>query len=176
MEVLTAFVREQAPAKTLPPNKISGERESKKSLQKRKLPSDIQAILTVIGRRTRTFETGAMEYLELSNTNLQGADLAGAQLQGAYLTGAQLQKALLVGAQFQGAFLGGAQLQETFLGGAQLQGADLGMAQLVGAQLQGGDLTEVKNLTQDQINMACTDENTKLPEGLTRPPPCPTNP
>jgi len=24
--------------------------------------------------------------------------------------------------------------------------------------------------------MACSDENTKLPEGLTRPPPCPTHP
>jgi hypothetical protein len=44
------------------------------------------------------------------------------------------------------------------------------------AQLQGTDLTAVANLTQDQLNTACIDENTKLPEGLTRPAPCPTNP
>jgi hypothetical protein len=58
MEVLTAFVREQTPAKTMPPDKTSGEREIKESPHERKLPSDIQAILTVIGRRTRIFGNG----------------------------------------------------------------------------------------------------------------------
>ena len=45
-----------------------------------------------------------------------------------------------------------------------------------GAKLQGTDFTEAKNLTQDQLNSACGDENTKLPAdlpGLTPPPPCP---
>jgi uncharacterized protein YjbI with pentapeptide repeats len=95
-------------------------------------PADIQAILTVIGRRTRTWGNGETEPLDLVNTNLQGANLWKAQL------------------------------QRAFLAEAQLQGADLRHA-----QLQEANLTAVANLTQDQIDEACTDENTKLPEGLT---------
>jgi hypothetical protein len=98
MEVLTAFVREQAPAKNLPPDKTSGEKETKESPHERKLPSDIQAILTVIGRRTRTFGNGETQRLYLRHANLQEADLREAQLQGADLKGAQLQ-----GADFEGA-------------------------------------------------------------------------
>jgi len=84
-----------------------------------------------------------------------------AQLQGAHLLAAQLQEATLVGAQLQG---------------ANLRYTDLRGANLERAQLQGATLAEVKNLTQDQVNMACVDEDTKLPEGLTKPPSCPANP
>jgi hypothetical protein len=131
MEVLTAFVREQAPVKTLPPDQTSVEREAKESPHERKPPSHIQAILTVIGRRTRTFENGEMERLDLNNTNLQGAHLSGAQLQQANLQRANLQRANLTGA---------------------------------------------KGVTQDQVNTACVDEHTQVPEGLTKPAPCPPNP
>ena len=127
MEVLTAFVREQAPAQTMSPEKTSGERETKESQRERKLPSDIQAILTVSGRRARTFGNGETRPLALNDTNLQGALLLGAQLQDA-------------------------DLEE--------------------AQLQGTDLRRTENLTQEQINRACIDENTQLPEGLARPAPC----
>ncbi len=221
MEVLTAFVREQAPATTLLPDNTSGEEETKKSPYERKPPSDIQAILTVIGRRTRTFGNGEAQRLDFHNTNLQGANLGRAQLQGANLGRAQLQGADLGHAQLQGANLGHAQLQGADLGHAQLQGANLGHAQCQGAnlghaqlqgavlrdaqlqganlgraqlqgadlghaQLQGANLWEaqlqsanliaVQNLTQSQLNTACIDENTKLPEGLTKPAPCPANP
>ncbi len=40
------------------------------------------------------------------------------------------------------------------------------------ADLRGANLTDVKNLTQTQLNQACVDEHTKLPKGLTRPEPC----
>jgi len=102
MEVLTAFVREQPPAQTMSPDKSSGERETKQTTQDWKLPADIQAILTVVGRRTRTFGNGEPQRLDLRNTNLQGALLGGAQLQGANLRGARLQEAFLGGAQLQG--------------------------------------------------------------------------
>jgi Pentapeptide repeats (8 copies) len=171
MEVLTAFVREQSPAQTMPLDKTSGEKETEKNSYEHKPPSDIQAILTVIGRRTSTFGNGESEQLNLHNTNLQGADLRNAQLQRAFLERAQLQGADLRRAQLQEAVLGGAHLQGTDLRGAQLQ-----KAQLQKAQLQGADLTAVENLIQDQISMACADEHTKLPQGLTRPGPCPTNP
>ena len=40
----------------------------------------------------------------------------------------------------------------------------------------GRNFTEAEHLTQDQVNTACVDEDTKLPEGLTKPPPCPNAP
>jgi uncharacterized protein YjbI with pentapeptide repeats len=98
--------------------------------------------------------------------NVLGANPQGANLQGANLQGANLQ----------GANLQGANLQEASLRGANLRGANLQWANLQWANLYWASLTEAKNLTQDQINTACTDENTKLPEGLTRPAPCPTHP
>ena len=73
-------------------------------------------------------------------------------------------------------YLWQAQLQDAQLTGAQLQDADLRGARLQGAYLEGANLTSVKDLTQDELNMAFIDENTKLPEGLTRPAPCPAKP
>jgi hypothetical protein len=46
MEVLTAFVREQAPVTALPPDKTSGERETKERPHERKLPSDLNVAPT----------------------------------------------------------------------------------------------------------------------------------
>ena len=132
MEVLAAFVREQAPAKIILSDSASGEGKTKETPHKQKLPSDIQAILTVLGRRIRTFGNGEIDPLNLSDTNLQGADLREAKLQGARLTRTQLQNANLIWAQLQGASLTRAQLQGkgTELTRAQLQGASLAEAQL----------------------------------------------
>jgi|GraSoiStandDraft_5_1057265.scaffolds.fasta_scaffold190842_2 uncharacterized protein YjbI with pentapeptide repeats len=52
-------------------------------------------------------------------------------------------------------------LLEAIIWQANLQGANL-----QGAQLQEADLTTAQNLTQRQVNTACVDKNTKLPEGL----------
>jgi hypothetical protein len=165
MEVLTAFVREYSHGRSNPPWAWVSMLFAKSRLPEDQAtpgpPADIQAILTVIGRRTRTYRNGETYTLDLGGTNLQGANLGGAQL--------------------QGVFLGGAQLQEAALGGAQLQGADLREAQLQGAdlqeaQLQGANLTAAQNLTQEQLNGACIDEHTILPEGLKRPAPCPAQP
>jgi uncharacterized protein YjbI with pentapeptide repeats len=139
IEVLTAFVREQAPAKTIPPG--------------RKLRSDIQAILTIIGRRTRTFGNGETQRLDLRHTNLEEADLAGAQLQEADLAGAQLQGANLAGAQLQAAVLTAAQLQRAKLWRARLQGASLYRTQLQEAELQGAQLQRT-NLGGAQLQEA----------------------
>jgi hypothetical protein len=108
MEVLTAYVRENAP---WPPTQPKDAPSSKGDQLLRKDPSakpdaDIQAILTVLGRRTPT--TGEDEYqprllskLNLGETDLRGADLLGAGLQGADLMAAQLQGARLVRADLR---------------------------------------------------------------------------
>ncbi len=71
------------------------------------------------------------------------------------------------GANFRGANFDGAELQGAGLAGAKLQGASLVDANLQGAELQGADLQKVEGLTQDQLDRACGDKETKLPEGLT---------
>jgi hypothetical protein len=122
--------------------------------------------------------------------NFQGANLQQAKLQGAYLQGAKLQEANLMGADLQGAYLTLANLQEANLMGANLQGAYLIVAKLQGAKLQGAHLQQAylqgadlqgadlqgADLTQDQVDVVCTDDKTRLPDGLTKPAPCPTNP
>ena len=115
MEVLTAFVREYSHGRAIPPwawvSMLFVKDRLLEDRAKSQPPADIQAILTVIGRRTRTFKNGEVQPLDLHNTNLQGALLEGAQLQGAYLADAQLQGANLRHAQLQDASLKSAQLQ-----------------------------------------------------------------
>jgi uncharacterized protein YjbI with pentapeptide repeats len=50
-----------------------------------------------------------------------------------------------------------------------LDGVDLDRTFLYKAQFVGADLSKAKNLTQDQIDIACGDKATKLPAGLTMP-------
>jgi uncharacterized protein YjbI with pentapeptide repeats len=52
---------------------------------------------------------------------------------------------------------------------ANLSDARLNGANLSGAEVDGVDLSEVKYLTQEQLNSADGDANTRLPEGLQRP-------
>jgi len=90
----------------------------------------------------------------------------------ANLTGAKLQRANLRDADLQGANLRGAKLQKANLFGAKLQGAKLQKAKLQGANLRGANLsgaklTEAEHLTQQQLDEACGDEETKLSEDLT---------
>jgi uncharacterized protein YjbI with pentapeptide repeats len=148
MEVLTAFVREQAPAQRQAENMPEQEKaeQARKLLeekgfdsfreavfdhiQEELLRADIQAILTVLGRRTRTYGNGESQRLNLQFTNLQYADLQGAQLQGVMLDGAQLQGANLRGAKLQHAILSGADLQKTDVIEVEIQDADLKWANL----------------------------------------------
>jgi uncharacterized protein YjbI with pentapeptide repeats len=48
-----------------------------------------------------------------------------------------------------------------------LSGADLLSATLSGANLSSANLSDVKNLTQTQLDKACGNANTKLPKELT---------
>jgi uncharacterized protein YjbI with pentapeptide repeats len=113
----------------------------------------------------------------LSDANLSGADLSGANLFGANLRGATLNRANLNGSNPVGANLSGANLSDANLSGAHLFNANLGDANLSGADLSGADLSraslsDAKNVTPTQLDEACGNAETKLPEGLTIKP-CP---
>ncbi|MEK6618807.1 MAG: pentapeptide repeat-containing protein, partial [Nitrospirota bacterium] len=79
MEILTTYVREHAAWKE--------SRPPKEEQPPQKLAADIQAILTVLGRRERTYKNGEDLRLDLRGTDLRRADLSGAHLEGARLYG-----------------------------------------------------------------------------------------
>jgi uncharacterized protein YjbI with pentapeptide repeats len=109
----------------------------------------------------------------LQEANLQGAIFHGTNLQNAYFEKANLRKANLINANLHGAWLG------SFLpfdeeDGADLRGAiffktNLEDAELTRADLRGVDLRHAEGLTQEQVEEAIGDEETKLPKGLRQP-------
>ena len=155
LEALCAFVRESTIGKTVS-----------------KPAPDVQAALTVIGRRIegRHFLIDFPGTLDLAKVSIPEAHLFRADLSGAILHYANLSRASLVGADLSGAGLIGANLSD-----AGLVGADLSYAMLLDANLTGADLSGAK-LTQTQLDEACGDANTKLPKGLKPPKPCQTTP
>jgi hypothetical protein len=124
-------------------------------------------------------------YADLTGAYLFHADLQGADLGSANLSGAHLEEAFLKDAQLIAATLTEANLKNADLTGAILIGANLTGAKLTGANLTGADLRELPNFElihpgrrqmlinpdrrtmQTQLDEACGDANTKLPEGLT---------
>lgn len=135
-EVLATYVREHAPwseGAPLPP----------------RVRADMQAILTVLGRRS------------WAEREEQPLDLHGSALATAYLPFARLQRAFLYEANLKGAMLYKANLR-----GAWLWKAHLHNAILEGAHLEGADLTAANGLTWEQLEQANLDKNTKLPDYL----------
>jgi hypothetical protein len=162
MEILTAYVRQNAP---WPPEEGQGGTDDATDEQSALEDSggksetnlytvtgpDIQAIMTVLRRRSGSYKHGEPERLNLSETNLSGVNLEGANLEEANLQKASLWGASLRGVDFRGAHLWGANLIGADLWGTDLAGADLRGADLWGTYLWGADLSEAQNLTQGQV-------------------------
>jgi len=129
MEIQTAYVREHAKLTRpqRPPPKTPNDTP-------RPAP-DIQAILTVLGRRTLTYKNGEEQRLDLHETDLRGANLYNADLSGANLSKADLTQAILSGAKLGEVSLFAAKLIE-----AELSRADLSKALLTAADFTGADL------------------------------------
>lgn len=150
MEVLTSFVQEKS------------LRENINNLVEEPIPRDVQAALTVIGRRDSSKDPGDKR-LDLRKVNIRGADLSGANFSGAdlwvvNLSEANLSEANLRGADFSDADLKGADfsdadLSEANLGGASLSYTDLRGADFSEANLRGADLEEA-GLTSKQVRSA----------------------
>jgi uncharacterized protein YjbI with pentapeptide repeats len=140
--------------------------------------TDIQAALTVIGRRA-AIGTGAPDLANahipnanLVETNLSGANLSGANLSGANLMEADLRYADLSGANLSGAYLIGANLIDAYLSNPYPRSADDHRldANLSGASLRGAYLNGAI-VSQTQLDKACGID-VKLDPGLTLKP-CP---
>jgi uncharacterized protein YjbI with pentapeptide repeats len=132
--------------------------------------TEIQAALTVIGRRTAIETETALP--DLKNAHIPRADLRSADLRGAYLYNTDLRHADLrsaylnrayVIADLRGAYLDGADLRGATLHG-DVGGVDTG-ADLSGTHLDGADLRGAA-VAQAQLDRACG-TNVKLDPGLT---------
>ncbi len=81
--------------------------------------------------------------LDIHGAFVRRIDLSGASLRGANMAGADATNAVFRGADFAGAILDG-------------------------TVLRGADLSEVKNLTLDQLSKAVIDDSTLLPDYIDR--------
>jgi Pentapeptide repeats (8 copies) len=161
MEILTAYVRENALWKEeeQPSQEdiLPSETQPTQSNQSPpKLAPDIQAILTVLGQRTRTYRKGEDQPLNLSKSDLRGADLSKSDLRGAHLQDTHLEGAFLMDAHLEGADLEDAHLEEALLVGAHLEGAVLWDARLDGAWLMDTRLKGALFVTVKQLSTVRT--------------------
>jgi hypothetical protein len=178
LEALCAFVRESTTREKGPLTVLleafTAPRDNTAGKARETPPNDIQAALTVIGRRKP-----GQGYVNLTRAIIPGADLRDAHLSNAGLHGANLSRAYLRSPDYfhttdlRGADLSGANLIEANLIGAylidaNLIDADLNRADLSGANLGNADLNDAHNLTQDQLNNPppCGGKPKALPKGL----------
>ena len=147
-----------APAGVAPPGP---QPSSANGIPARSRPAtDVQTAVTILGRRTLAYDSGApislphtllsgatltgaqFERAVLSGTNLEGADLFKANLAAADLEGANLKDAGLLLANLNEAVLWAANIEGARLYGANLEGAALKGANLKGAGLTGANLKD----------------------------------
>jgi uncharacterized protein YjbI with pentapeptide repeats len=157
VEILSAFVREKCPlvniappAGNLEPTSLEEQSEQKTSVPTpKKVGVDIQAAMTVLGRRKVAQDPSGknidlrsvnLPFIEIQEASLRGANLIGANLSEANLSKADLSKASLRGANLSKADLIGADLSKADLIRASLRGANLSKADLIGADLIGANL------------------------------------
>lgn len=141
--VLTAFVRENAkPAPALTRGQIVDRDDTFDDKELEKPREDIQAIMTVIGRRKWVMK-------EVQRLNLQGVNLTKCDLRNANLEGAILNEANLTQADLWRANLRRVRLKDAFLIKTLLYYADLRDSDLIGAKL------DYAVLSNANLNKAC---------------------
>jgi hypothetical protein len=160
IEVLTSYVREKAPCSDYQSVQENQEGSTKLS----KPPADIQAILTIIGRRKKSFGNGENQSIDLHGTDLRGIILVGAHLEYADLSGANLeaancQEAILTSINLKRAYLKKAVFSYARLDKADLSFSNLESAELLHAHLQGANLQEsiLVEASLDEANLELAD-------------------
>lgn len=131
-----------------------------------------------------TFEGADLKWANLTKCALGFTNFGGANLENAIFVDAvsslhdrriinvEFARSNLKGVKFEGlsfdyATFQGADLSSANLRRTSLTGCDFEAAILEGADLSGANLKTARNLTQQQLDLACGDSLTVLPEGLT---------
>ncbi|WP_084469774.1 pentapeptide repeat-containing protein [Jiangella gansuensis] len=144
VDVLAAFVRENASYRNVSAGGSEApvmQQEESQEPEISRLPTDVQSVLTVLGRRPVRHES---HRLDLAETDLRGADLRGARfdradLSEALLNGSDLSKSSLVGALLNFAQLVAAEITDADMSDASLRGAKFQEARMTGVVLRGAD-------------------------------------
>ncbi len=157
MEILTAYVRKNSKAENVATKKVihldmdiqANESIKSEVTEVRKISLDIQAILTVLGKRQHSVNYGDSNHLNLRSTCLQGADLVKAHLEGADLIMANFEGADLNDAHLEGAYLNDARLK----GAMNLRKAHFEGAILMNVNLTGAHLSNLENAIFIKANL-----------------------
>jgi uncharacterized protein YjbI with pentapeptide repeats len=147
MEILTTYVRENAPS----PARTGTSRADQAVSSTDRPPADIQAILDVLGRCQENIAPAEPQLrLDLSDTRLARANLRNAIFRHGFLNRADLQRVVLINADLERADLSEANLRSALMHEANLQKAqieevdlrmgNLARANLYDANLHGSDL------------------------------------
>jgi uncharacterized protein YjbI with pentapeptide repeats len=197
MEVLTAFVRENAPAPVVESRIYRRWEVEEEEVEKEgdeegapdaKRSTDVQAILTVLGRRSEKNRRDELQPLDLSGTDLRGMTLKGAVFEKTLFYGAWLNAANMIGGHFSEAEFGGTRLRfaqacdadfsKAYMRFADFKGADLTRAKMINTELEyaifkyaitdetvltGANLPWATYFTQDHLDGAIVNEQTILP-------------
>jgi hypothetical protein len=178
IEVLSAYVRANAPADLDPTQRGHCGRDEYSVM-----PIDVQAVMTVIGRRDQEADGPYVDVagvhrrlaiVDLSQSCLVGVLVFPAHLENAVLREADLRRAILPNSDLRKAIMWAATLTSANLRYADLSDvdltyADLDDADLRGAKLSGADLSQA-TITDANLNGILYDPSTKWPNGFTPPP------
>jgi uncharacterized protein YjbI with pentapeptide repeats len=137
MEVLTAYVRGQVPRQR------PGTLATPPVVSSATVPTDVQAVLDVIARRPAG-DAPPGQCLDLSNTNLSGAELSSGNLTNLCLWRTDLSEANLGAADLTGTDLTQVNLQDAILQGAKARSVNLVGANLSRANLRDADFTDAR--------------------------------
>jgi hypothetical protein len=161
MEAVFGYLADRAPWRSegdgAGPYDGADEEELQKRVKRLTMPANVQAAVTIIGRRDPTYDRDGgvinLKGLDLGDARLDGARLAAhspnldkVNLRRTHLAGAHLRRAHLAGADLSEAVLFDANLQGADLTGARMHRTDLGYANLKGVNLEGADLTGATGL------------------------------
>lgn len=159
IEILTAYIRENAPWRGDPEERVEKLRlvggaanSHDQVVMLATIAADIQAVLSVLGRRRLTYLEGEDYRLDLSHTNLSGASIAGGNLRGALIQRTDLRNAMLARSDISNAYL-----DDCWMAKAQMSYANLERSSLKNARLQGAILMAAK-LHQAKLTQASLEE------------------
>jgi len=106
---------------------------------------------------------------DLTKAEMARSILVSANLSRANLTKAEFQRANLEGSNLEGANLSGSDLARANFTKTRLDGARMNQARTFRTRFEGVNLSGVVGLTAAQLESACGDAATRLPEGLKAP-------
>jgi len=115
------------------------------------------------------FQKANLAGVTLAKSELLRADFSEANLENADLSKAELGRALFVEANLNGADFSYSNIARAKFSEAQIENVNLTRAYTYLTRIEGVDLSKTIGLTQEQLELACGDSETQLPDELERP-------